>query len=327
MVEENKDLDQYIADAPEPAPELEDGVVADDENTEEVEDKDSVDLEDMPDSSGNKPDDGPSKVAKIMQKLGIIKGEDKEDDAEEIPVPDEFVAFAKKEGWDDETIKTFSEELTNEELLELITELESEKAEELDEGSDGNEETKPAEASDKDKDKDKDEDDKVAKLEKKLAELSKKLEDTSKKQEKEALTAIQSAIDQMFDEAGKKFEIFGKTEELLKFPAGPRKGQFVPTSPSFKARSDVWERAKAFMSTGETLSAAMDNALTWYKGKYLEKDIHRSVLKDLKKHERKLSAKRTGKETQKQYKDEDERKADVVREAARRAGVKGNFEL
>ena len=128
-------------------------------------------------------------------------------------------------------------------------------------------------------------------------------------------------VEGAFDKASEKFEVFGKTEELPTFPAGPRKGELIPTSPAYKARSAVLEVANILMAGGSSVKNAMDTALDAYKGSSLEVDVKRSIVKDLKRSSKKLSAKRSGKETVKEYKDDDERKADVVREAARKRGI------
>jgi hypothetical protein len=88
------------------------------------------------------------------------------------------------------------------------------------------------------------------------------------------------------------------------------------------ARAEVWDKAVPFIQSGIPVKDAMEIALTWYKGAHLEKDVQRNMIKDLKKHEKKLSAKRSGKETVRTYENEEERQAEVVREAARKAGVK-----
>jgi hypothetical protein len=66
---------------------------------------------------------------------------------------------------------------------------------------------------------------------------------------------------------------------------------------------------------------AMDTALDTYKGRNLEVDVKRSIVKDLKRNSKKLSAKRSGKETVKTFENEEDRRANVVIEAARKKGI------
>ena len=330
MSEEN--LDDYIANAPEPAPELEGDVrpEAQPEGEQQVDSSDTPEgNRDIPDSSGNKVDDGPGKVAKLMQKMGIGKKSDtdsdtKEGDTGEGDIPNDFTNWAREQNWTDDQISEFASGLNDEELLETISYFEDSEQPESDEGQTKQEPM--AQQPDKSESKD------LTKLKEEIREELRKefeaeLGDYKKEREAQTQQNLVNAANKAFDEAGEKFPVFGKTEELLKYPAGPKKGQYVPTSPAMKARSEVWTKAAAFMNLGETPEEAMQNAITWYKGKNLEKEIRDGVVKDLKKHSTKLSAKRSGKETVKEYEDEDERRADVVREAARRAGVKGNFDL
>ena len=314
MADEDKKLDKFIAGVDDPAPEHEGDV------KEGADKKDVVDAKDKDiDSSGKEVDDGAGVVKKLMTKIGIgKKGADTDDDDGGKDIPDAFTNFARAQGWSDEDIAAFAAQLSDEELLELTTGIEDEEEEE-------------EEPEKKKKKEDKKTDKQVSDEEKKLLEriekLEKTLEESTKQRKAQDEQTILETANKAFDEAGKEFEIFGKTEELPRFPAGPHKGELVPTSAAFKARSEVWNKAVAFINLGATVQEAMDDAVTWYKGKNLEKDIHRKIVKDLKGHEKKLSAKRTGKETVKQYEDEDERKADVVREAARRAGIKGHFDI
>lgn len=314
----DKDLENLEATTDAPAPELEADVK---EEPEVTADDTPVepDMTDMPDSSGNKPDDGVSKVKAVMQKLGIMKKDEPE--AKGDPIPDEFIAFAKNEGWDDETIENFASELSDDELIDLISQM-SEVEEELEEAP-AKEEAKPNQPSNPETDQDK----VIAELKEELATIKSQIEDSKKASTAQQEQQMLATANQMFDEAAKDFEVFGKTSELLRFPAGSKKGELVPNSPAMKARSEVFTKAMAFMNLGESFEDSMKNAMLWYKGANLERDVHRKVIKDLKKHETKLSAKRSGKETVTQYDNEEERQAAVVREAARRAGVKGQFDL
>lgn len=295
------------------------------------------DLTDMPDSSGVVEEDKGGIVRNIMKKLGIGKtdapaGEGDEGD----PVPDEFVEAAKGQGWTDEDIVNFAENMSDEELIAAIPDmLDTSVDAEPDKGPAKHDQIeKPPQEPDKPTDKPDDleaikaaiRDEIRAEFKIELDDLKSKLSQVDEINEQKSQAALLDVINTTFDEAAEKFEIFGKTEELPRYPAGPKKGQYVPTSPAFQAREEVYQKAQAFMALGAKPKEAMEDALTWYKGKHLERDIHRNVIKDLKKHETKLSAKRSAKETVKTYEDEDDRRADVVRELARKAGVKGSFD-
>jgi len=157
--------------------------------------------------------------------------------------------------------------------------------------------------------------------EKRIDALEERLGASDKEREARQHQDMLNSVNEAFDKASTEFKVFGKTEELPKFPAGPRKGEYIPTSPAFKARSEVADIAGKLMSAGVDVGEAMQSALDAYKGRNLAADTKRNLIKDLKRKEKKLSAKRVGKETTKTYVDEDERKAEVVRSAARKKGI------
>ena len=288
-------------------------------NTEELE----VEVKDVP-SSGEEADDGAKIVGEIKKEvLGIDDA--KEEEGKDIP--DAFTNACLDQGWTQKEITDFAFDLDDEVLLELIPELLDKEEKQIDTelGKDQAKQeikSKPPDATVKDPTNEE-----LTIVKKELAEIRASMGEAKKVKATQDEEAMVQTINQVFDEASKTFEIFGKTDELLKYPAGPRKGQFVPTSVAMKARNSVWEKALPFIEKGIPVNDAMEIGLTWYKGANLEKDIERNLIKDLKKHETKLSAKRTGKRTVKTYADEDERKESVVREAARKAGVKGRFDL
>jgi len=284
-----------------------------------------VNIDDVPSSSGEKEVDGGAIVKEITKEV-LGTPDPKEEEGTDIP--DAFTEAALKQNWTEEEIKEFASGLDDAALLELIPELldieEEQIDSELGKGQAKQEiKSKPPDSTVKDDPTNEE----LAIVKKELAEIKASIGEAKKEKASQDEMAMVQTISQAFDEAGKDFKIFGKTEELLKYPAGPKKGQVVPTSPAMIARNEVWDKAAPFVKSGVPVKDAMDFALTWYKGANLEKDVERKFIKDLKKHEKKLSAKRSGKETVKTYEDEDERQADVVREAARKAGVKGKFDL
>ena len=320
----NKDLENYIADAEPPASELK-GDVQDSKDS-----KPDTKPDNVPDSSGNDPDDGEAVVRKAMEDAGILE---KADDEEGKDIPDEFTNACLEQGWTKEDIIDFATGLEDKELLALLPEM-FENIEDKKDGKDDKQDDSAKKGADKGTKKAADkaakagmDNEEIALLKKEINALKEKLAEGDELKAVQEHTAILQAIDEAFDEASEDFEIFGKTDELLKFPAGPKKGQYVPTTEAYKARQEVYTKALPFIKEGIPVKDSMEIALTWYKGKNLERDVKRNVIKDLKKHEQKLSAKRSGKETVKVYENEDDRKADVVREAARKAGVKGRFGL
>ena len=252
----------------------------------------------------------------------------KEKEEEGTDIPDSFTNACLEQGWTEEEIKEFASDLDDAALLELIPEIlvTEEKQEKSEPGKVQAKQEVKAKAADGTA-KQEPTNEELAEVKKELAEIKKQIGDATKERTAKDEAILVETINQVFDEASKEFEIFGKTEELLKYPAGPKKGQVVSTSPAMVARKEVWAKAFPFVQSGIPTKDAMDIALTWYKGAHLEKDVQRRMIKDLKKHEKKLSAKRSGKETVKVFESEEERQAEVVREAARKLGVKGKYGL
>ena len=317
------DFNSYIDTAPDPSPELEGDVKEVD--TKEVDTKTlDVKIDDVPTSSGEKEEDGAAVVSKIKRE--VLGEADPEDNEEGTDIPDAFTNACLEQGWSEEEIKEFASDLDDAALLELIPELIEQdgwqEKSELDKGQ-AKQEGKPKPPVESAKIEPTNAE--LAAVKKELAEIKERIGEVDKERSEKENVAMMQTINQAFDEASKEFEIFGKTEELLKYPAGPKKGQLVPTSTAMAARSEVWDKVVPFIQAGIPVKDAMDIALTWYKGKNLEKDVQRNMIKDLKKHEKKLSAKRSGKETVRVYESEEERQAEVVREAARKAGIKGKY--
>lgn len=311
MAEEIKETENNITPEEIPAP-------SDDKKIE-------VDTTEMPDSSGNKPDDGPSFVQKTMEKLGLRKPTEsetsKETEEEGDLIPDEFIAVVEKLGWDKEEIIKFASDYSDEDLLDMIPFLMEEDESGEPEEPAKEKETPSHEAESKPEEKESQE---LKELRKELAEIKQSIKTANEAKEVQEYDMLIAHINDTFDEVGKEFEVFGKTKDLPVFPAGPKKGQYVPNSPQMKARNAVWEIAGPLISSGMNPNEAMDKAITWYKGAHLEKDVKRNLIKDLKQSEKKLSAKRTSKETMPSYESEEERQIAFVKEQAAKLGIKLN---
>ena len=319
MADKEAEFNSYVENADDPAEKLEGDV------KEKEEEKLEVKIDDVPNSSGEKEESGEEVVAKIQREvLGEPDPKEKEEDGTDIP--DAFTNACLEQGWSEDEIKEFAADLDDAALLSLIPELLGKEGEqdksELDKGQ-AKQEVKTKATDEAAKKEPTNEE--LAAIKKELAAIKESIGVADKERSAKEEAVMAQTINQVFDEASKDFEIFGKTEELLKYPAGPKKGQYVPTSPAMVARREVWEKAFPFVQSGIPTKDAMEIALTWYKGAHLEKDVQRNLIKDLKKHEKKLSAKRSGKETVKTYESEEERQAEVVREAARKAGIKGKY--
>jgi hypothetical protein len=322
-------LASYLDAAPDIPEEIEDVVkeedpkVEDDTKKEDDDTKKEEDISGGIDSEGKKEESGEDVVKRVKADLGIEKKEDEEKGS---AIPAEFTKVCLAQGWSEEDIKDFTAGIDNDVLLEMIPEIigdgdlekkaESKGSEKKSEGKPKTTDSKTIDDATKTE---------LAALKKEIEALKEEGKEKKVKDAQSQEAAMIVTVNQTFDKASEDFKIFGKTEELLRYPAGPKKGQVVMGTGAMVAREEVWKKAVPFIKSGVAIDEAMKIALTWYKGENLEKDVHRGVIKELKRNEQKLSAKRTSKKTVKVYKDDDARKDAVVREAARKAGVKGNY--
>ena len=224
------------------------------------------------------------------------------DSAQEVPVA--FSEAAKMDGWSSTDIIEFAAQKTDEELLELIPHLQQEEEEE----------EQPIETEEPEKAQLPVSEELEAFKSSIREELRKELlqeygsklevlEDFRANQDRRQKMEFFETANDLMDEASKDLSVFGTFEEIPRFSAGPRKGEPVPTSPAYKARSPVFNLAANFLSTGrsDSVKDAMDDALAWYRGKYGQKETERKVIRNLKQHQTKLSGARTGKEVKREF--------------------------
>lgn len=246
-------------------------------------------------------------------------------------IPDAFSDAAEAMGMTPSEIVAFGDSHTNEELIELIPYLQEKIGD-----------TQTDDKIIKQDDKIIKQDDKINKgndnktidteLETRIAEkIARQLEEkfgvsleeiekfkVHQKEQAEAQTA--ATVSKIFDETYKEFPVFGKTDELPKFTSGRMAGQWIPTSPAMKARLEVLRFADAFMGKGANIDNAMVNALATYKGLHLEKELERKQVRDLKRHETRLSGARIGRETKRKYVDTREEMINEIKQLQRASG-------
>ncbi|MBW1728954.1 MAG: hypothetical protein JRJ62_15605, partial [Deltaproteobacteria bacterium] len=218
-------------------------------------------------------------------------------------IPDVFSDAAEAAGMSPSDIVAFADKHTDEQLIEMIPTLEA-ALKESDDKQDDNKDTKQDDKTDKD-DTNKDIDPELVKsisekiskqLEEKFGTTLKEIDKFKAHQEEQLAQQTANQASKLLDKASKEFPVFGKTDELPRFPSGRLAGQLIPTSPAMKARLEVLGYADAFMSKGANIDDAMANALATYKGLHLEVESQRKAIRDLKNHEINLSGARTGKE-------------------------------
>lgn len=207
----------------------------------------------------------------------------------ETVVPDDFTQTALNAGWSSEDIQDFAKDYTEDELKEMIPTLLDEEPEASEPTSD----TPKEEEVEESKDEDSQEDEQVKKLNERIEALEKALGKSQEKEEREELIGLVHKASQAFDEVSKEFEVFGKTDELPRFPDG----RLIPTSPAVKARNEVFGLARQLTGTGMDFDDALSVSLNAYKGRNLTKDVERKYIKSLKDKEKRLSGKRTSHES------------------------------
>jgi hypothetical protein len=136
---------------------------------------------------------------------------------------------------------------------------------------------------------------------------------------KSQMERLQVAND-VFDKAAKTFPELGTTEKL------PRAldGRFNTRSPEIQLRTEICEVALTFEKTGIPFDKAMQEALTWYKGKKGDKSIQRKVVKDINKQKKKFLARPTQKKYKKTYASKDDEAKGTMDEIYADMGIEVN---
>ncbi len=122
--------------------------------------------------------------------------------------------------------------------------------------------------------------------------------------------------DEFFDKLSEDFPEFEKTDGLPK----DAKGEYLRSYPAVERRQELWGVAHAFKSAGMSFRDSLKAAEQWYKGGNTQR-VEESLVKKLKNREKKLTPKKQGKATVKKYASEEERKADVVKDAMIKANL------
>ncbi len=268
-------------------------------------------------------------IEKISEKIFGAKEETKKDTVNtgsnelEEDISEKFTDAARNAKWTDEQIIEFAEKYNNKQLEELIPFLDDEEVEEVkEEKKEVKEEEKIVDTLEIDE-KLKPYLEKIekaldAKYQEKIGKIEEGLKTTEQERSVQEAQKYQTTADAFFDKASKEFPVFGTTDKLVRFPKGSaREGQIVPKGEAFEARDKVWKTAVAFHQLGMNWNESLEEALVWYKGKNLEKDVRSKVLKDLKNNEKRISPKRGEHSVSKEP---TTRKA-LIEDLSRRAGI------
>ena len=269
------------------------------EETQEVQTEETEKTEKTEEIEETKKESGGSFISRIKAKF---RGDsvDKEEQGEDIP--DEFTEAARKMNMSDEDTIYFAggfekddkgewvktrEPFTNEQLKEMIPSLLGEDVAKADETSDKTPDVQKSETKEDEVEDSQDGEvlkaalDRIAVLEEKQG-----ISETESK-EVEKASFNQRASD-LFDKASEDFEVFGKTDDLPKFP---HNGQVIPTSPQMKARLEVYGMAEQLKQAGMPGNKALEFSYNAYKGANLEVETKRVAIKGLRKRSQTLRGK------------------------------------
>jgi hypothetical protein len=325
---ETQDTNENVEDTVEEQPELE---------TEETEDQ-------VQEETNDPEKEKESILTKLTNKLFGKKSEKSNDTddsgskGKEADISENFTQVARKVGYTDEQIIELAEQYSNKELDELVQYLVDNDEEEEDKEEKGEEAEDTEEEDDEEKKsivdklnvKDKTLKSYLEQIEKaietKYQEKFGKIEESLKTAEKDKsikeVQKYQTTADSFFDNVSKDFPVFGSTDKLARFPKGtPNAGQIIPMGEAFDARNSVYQTAMKFHLMGTDWNEALDEALVWYKGKNMEKDVRSRVLKELKTKETRLSPKRSERSVSSKAITPDEEKGNLISDLARRAGI------
>lgn len=262
-------------------------------------------------------------ISVIKDKLGIgEKIEESPDLSGE--TPEEFIDAAIDAGWTDEDIETFVKDKTSDELLELVPHLMSSVKQPENETETKVEIIKETKSTE-DKEVDVLLERLLPKLQEKLGlgEVKTLTDELKAEREVNSVASNLKRADDLMDGLNKEFKEFGLRKDMPVYPVGNLKGQLIPISPQFKARSELYGFAVPFMKSGQSIDEAMTNALYAYRGKYLKERTERDLIKDLKNHEKRLSGPRTAKEVKKTYANDRDEGIDKIRDILSSQGQEG----
>lgn len=257
-----------------------------------------------------------TKIGIIQRIKNIVKGTPESDgdtdaDVEGDDIPEDFTKAALDAGWTETQIKEHSSDYSDDELRKQIPYLGTSS-----ENSDESEQLSQKEGDIEKKDeqvKDDKKDEVIAKLTERLDKLEKGQEKNIKQDAQAKLESQASRATQVMDEQSKEFEVFGTFETLPRFPDG----RIIPNSPQNIARNEVWGLALQMEKAGMDFEIALSTSLNAFKGKNLVNDVKRNLVKDLKKSEKKLSAKHSSHEQVKT----NLTGLDVIREVKKKHGI------
>lgn len=290
----------------------------------------SVDNLEQTTDTNQEPESKESFIKRWFGKKGVTdnSSDPEQNTTMEEDISESFTEVALKAGWSEDDIVEFAGKYSNKELDEMIPLILAE-----------DEDNEPEDIEDVDPTKTEfdlgDIDEKLkpyvdqiakaleAKYQEKIGAIEESLKDAEQERSLKKVSEFQTTADSFFDKLAENYPVFGKTEELLRYPAGdPRAGDIIPHGPAYEARQKVWETAKVFQQMGTPWDKALDEAAAWYRGKNLEKDVRSKVVKELKKNEKRLSPKRSEHTVLKEFSNPSDERTAVIEQLKQQIGLR-----
>lgn len=231
-------------------------------------------------------------------------------------IPAQFTEAAIAAGMNPKQISEFASDYNDAELLEQIPALKLQVSENSDESEQlSKKEAGDTENKDDSKSTDDAKDEEIKLLKERLDKVEKGQLQNSEQEVQNQFISRATAANKRMDELSKEFEIFGTYKTLPRFPHNKA---IIPSSPQAKARNEVWGLAEDLhIKNGMDFDQALEISLNAFKGKHLTADVKRNLVKDLRKNEKQLSAKRSSHEAVKT----DMTGVEVIREVGKKHGL------
>lgn len=131
------------------------------------------------------------------------------------------------------------------------------------------------------------------------------------------LAKLFNQFNSVLDNLSKDYPEFGTYEKMPK----KQDGSPLQDSPEFKVRSKIYDTMNMFLRNGYPEDKAIREAIDWYSGKQGEKRAERKLVTELNDQKKKFSPKPTAKKGTKVYHTVDEKKAGIIAEAKKAAGI------
>jgi hypothetical protein len=161
------------------------------------------------------------------------------------------------------------------------------------------------------------EDARLKDLESKLGKVDEFDKNQKAEAEEKKIRYQSSVADSVFDSHAKQFEEIGLTKNIKRYPDGS-----PVDTPQMKVRSQIYNVAVMFHNSGMPFEQAMSEAMTWYSGQTKDVRLQRKLVKDVKAQKGKFTQRPTQRKFKKVFKDTNAKRADIVGEAMKKAGIK-----